>query len=404
MKNNNLYMVVTILILSVCNTQRVEANGGNTKRITEVLKSGEVGLNLRYRTEYVEQDNLYEDAVASTLRTRINWRSGSFQGANFFLELDNVSEIGVDKYNSTVNGKTEYPVVADPKGTEINQVYLRYNLEQLKVTVGNQRINLNNPRFVGGMEGKASWRQNERTYDGIRYQYGNPGQLQLDHSYIYNINRVYGEDSNFSDFKGDIHLFRASYPVLIKHQLSVFLYNLDFDNAINDSSRTYGMDYLGNFGAFETRLSFAHQKNINKNLNDYSANYYLAEITGTLGKMKGKIGYEILGANNGIGFSTPLATIHKFQGFTDKFRKTPAKGVEDLYVTANLKLIGGNLGISYHNFEANQGSAFYGSEWSVRYNRKFSKHLSGMVKYATYNAKDYLSDTNKFWLMITMNF
>jgi hypothetical protein len=29
-----------------------------------------------------------------------------------------------------------------------------------------------------------------------------------------------------------------------------------------------------------------------------------------------------------IGFSTPLATLHKFQGWVDKFLTTPANGID----------------------------------------------------------------------------
>ena len=32
------------------------------------------------------------------------------------------------------------------------------------------------------------------------------------------------------------------------------------------------------------------------------------------------------------GFTTPLATLHKFQGFADKFLTTPANGIRDTYI------------------------------------------------------------------------
>jgi hypothetical protein len=34
------------------------------------------------------------------------------------------------------------------------------------------------------------------------------------------------------------------------------------------------------------------------------------------------------------GFTTPLATLHKFQGWADKFLTTPVNGLADLYVNA----------------------------------------------------------------------
>ena len=37
------------------------------------------------------------------------------------LETDYVSVIGPEDYNSTANGRTAYPVVADPDGFDLNQ-------------------------------------------------------------------------------------------------------------------------------------------------------------------------------------------------------------------------------------------------------------------------------------------
>ena len=42
-------------------------------------------------------------------------------------------------------------------------------------------------------------------------------------------------------------------------------------------------------------------------------------------------GIEYLEGNGTIGFSTPLATLHKFQGFADVFLTTPASGITDAY-------------------------------------------------------------------------
>ena len=48
--------------------------------------------------------------------------------------------------------------------------------------------------------------------------------------------------------------------------------------------------------------------------------------------MRLNAGYEVLGADNGVGFATPLATGHKFQGWADKFLTTPGDGIEDVYI------------------------------------------------------------------------
>ena len=54
----------------------------------------------------------------------------------------------------------------------------------------------------------------------------------------------------------------------------------------------------------------------------------------SFGPLGFKAGYEVLeGApTGGLAFVTPLATLHKFQGWADKFLATPASGIEDAYI------------------------------------------------------------------------
>lgn len=368
--------------------------------VTDALMGGDVRLGLRYRFEGVDQDNFSEDASASTLRSRLTWTSGDYRGFTGVLELDDVSAIGNPHYNSTINDNSTYPVVADSVGTEVNQAYIRYRGENSVATAGRQRINLDGQRFVGGV----GWRQNEQTYDGYRYQYGSEKSLQLDYSYVYNVNRIFGEDSVNADLSGDIQLFHGSYPVTERHRLCAFVYELDFDRAANASSRTLGVDYKGGFGPLKARLSYARQTETGDSALAYSAPYYLAELGAALGTVNMWVGGEVLGADNGSGFATPLATLHKYQGFADKFLATPADGVEDLYVGVAMKVAGGNLDITYHSFSASEGGADYGGEWDLSFARKLTEQLSGEIKYASYRADTFSVDTDKVWLMFTANF
>ena len=115
----------------------------------------------------------------------------------------------------------------------------------------------------------------------------------------------------------------------------------------------------------------------------------------------------MLDGNGAKGFTTPLATLHKFQGWADKFLTTPANGIEDTYVnaTANLKAIGGmdSLGIvlSYHDYQAEEVSADYGSEWNASIAAKLKK-VNFMLKYADYTEGVLASarDTEKIWMQV----
>ena len=66
----------------------------------------------------------------------------------------------VAHYNSTTNGKTTYPVVADPEAYEFNRLQLtNTSIADTTITLGRQRIMLDDHRFVGNV----GWRQNEQT-------------------------------------------------------------------------------------------------------------------------------------------------------------------------------------------------------------------------------------------------
>ncbi len=94
-----------------------------------MVSNGKVNFDFRYRYEFVDQEGFDEDTGASTLRSRLSYTSATLNGVSFIAEVDNVCSIEAEKYNSTVNGNTEYPVVANPTGTDINQAWLTLQLK-----------------------------------------------------------------------------------------------------------------------------------------------------------------------------------------------------------------------------------------------------------------------------------
>jgi hypothetical protein len=106
----------------------------------DAVTGGKAHLEFRYRLETVDQDPFADDAIASTLRSRLNYQTGEWNHLSAVLEADNVTVLGNDTYNSTVNGVTDRPVVADPEYTEANQVYLQLKLGNFTGIGGRQRI------------------------------------------------------------------------------------------------------------------------------------------------------------------------------------------------------------------------------------------------------------------------
>src|SRR5690606_28459648 len=216
----------TLMAVAVAASAGTGAAGISAAEFSDLVTQGKANVNLRYRFENVDQENISADANASTLKSRLTWTSGTFSGISGVLEVDNISAIGNDNYNSTENGKTHYPVVADPEGTEVNQAFLGVAIAGAgTLDAGRMRINHANQRFLGGV----GWRQNEQTYDALRFQSLAINNVTLDYAYIWNVNRVFGprDGAQKANWDGDVHALRAGWTINPDHRLGAFLYALD---------------------------------------------------------------------------------------------------------------------------------------------------------------------------------
>jgi hypothetical protein len=360
------------------------------------LKDAKTELTFRYRYEGVDQDGIDNNASANTLRTRLKWTSGKQNNINAVLEFDDLRSIGSERYNSTSNGNTTFPVVADPEGTEVNQAFLQYDNGGFTARAGRQGIILDDQRFVG----TVGWRQNEQTFDALRLQY-KQDNFNIDYSYVGNVNRIFGPDGPKADLEGNVQLLNAGLAINKQHKLVAFNYLLDFDDAAALSSNSWGLRYNGTFGPVNLTASYARQSDAADNPVSYDADYMLLEVGTKVQNVTLKAGYEVLGSDDGIAaFTTPLATLHKFQGFADKFLATPKNGVQDLYFMAATKVSGVTLKLFYHQLESDHGSVDYGSEWDAVVAYPVNKRFTTLLKYANYSADDHASDTQKIWLQL----
>lgn len=64
--------------------------------LADALTGGKAHLEFRYRLETVEQVPFAEDAIASTLRTRLNYQTGEWHHLSAFVEADNLTVLGDD--------------------------------------------------------------------------------------------------------------------------------------------------------------------------------------------------------------------------------------------------------------------------------------------------------------------
>jgi len=398
-------LTLSLALLSLSTTEFVHAQV-LPSGIGAAIQGGDIDLQLRYRYEYVDQDGKPEDAKASTLRSRITLTSGTVGGFMGLVEADNLSYIGSDRFNNSENGKTNYPVVADPDYTEINQLFFSYAFDDNnKTTIGRQRINHSGQRFIGGV----AWRQNEQTFDAARLQFSPIDKLSIDYSYIWRVNRIFGPNGDNNNFTGDNHVAIASYQFNAAHSLSGFAYLLDMNESPALSSSTYGLEYKGGFTinddiSLGLNLSYAEQSDYKDSPLNYDAGYYFGELSAKLKPVTIALGHEVLESDKGISFKTPLATLHKFQGFADKFLLTPTDGIKDSYLKVATQIGGVKLLAVYHHFEAENGGMNYGSEIDFVAAYTFSKNYKLLFKYAAYDADEYATDTDKAWLMLTAAF
>ncbi|MDX1497411.1 MAG: hypothetical protein R3352_07640, partial [Salinisphaeraceae bacterium] len=110
---------------------------------------GEFDADLRLRYESVEQDNALKDATANTLHGRFGFTSNSWNDLSFAIQAEAVTALGSEDYNSGPdgNGNTEYSVIPDPEGEEINQLWLAYGgISDTSLKLGRQRIIYDNAR------------------------------------------------------------------------------------------------------------------------------------------------------------------------------------------------------------------------------------------------------------------
>jgi hypothetical protein len=112
-----------------------------------------------------------------------------------------------------------------------------------------------------------------------------------------------------------------------------------------------------------------------------------------------KVGYEVLSGNEIDGqFKTPLATLHKFNGWADRFLRTPTDGLEDLYLALNGKVGPVKWLLIYHDFNAESSSAHYGDEFDFQFLYAAPWKQGFGFKGAFYSADEHLTDVRKIWI------
>jgi len=368
--------------------------------VLDAVAAGRPIIDLRVRYENVDDASKAPAGQAGTLRARLGYETGAWNGLSLAADFDQVWVLGSDAYNSTRNGKTAYPVIADPHLTALNRLQLTYASDfNTKFTIGRQRLLIGNMRFIGN----SGWRQHEQTFDALSAVNTSIPDLTFTYAYLYRVNRVYGPEipvpsntpaaatGQANYFKSGSHVLNGVYVGVPGLRLEGYAYLLDLSapgyavlpaqqtatarlsTATTGGRADYSFVPLDGVAAKLTG-EFAHQTNYAGNPLSFGLNYWLGEASATYQGARALVGYEVLEGSGTIGFATPLATLHAFNGWADMYHD---------YATDNL-----NTGI--------------GSEWDAQGELVVDANLSFLVKYAGYQgsgvAAGGFADKSIVWL------
>ena len=371
-------------------------------------------LDVRVRYENVDQPTLNAEALTLRLRAGAEVRLGRFS----LLAEGEGTLAAIDDYNafafplaSENQRRPQYAVVADPENAELNRLQLQYRLDEDILTVGRQRVNLDDQRWVGSV----GWRQNEQTFDAVRGE-ARVGPVGIDLTYAIAQRTIFGEDAGPRTAFGGDFVFAGLSSKLGPVQGKLFAYLLDYeeDFFLANSSQTYGGFLsgavpIGKQIKLNLRASYARQSDHGGNPSDYGADYWSFEGGTELAGFTVGAGWEKLGSDNGRSVQTPMATLHKFNGWADIFLATPPAGLEDAYFSIGrsidgVRLLPGlNVNLAFHQFDSAAGDVEYGTEWDASIGFKLDR-IGILAKYADYHAAGFGADTRKFWLQVEWSF
>ena len=358
-------------------------------------------VDARYRVESVLDDALPERALASTLRLRLGYLSSGWQGWQAFVEFEGVHEIGRDRYNSTANGRTGLPVVADPQGAELNQAYLSRGIGGGMLRLGRQRINIANQRFIGAVE----FRQNEQTFDAVMLKLpASGGSLQL--GFMSQVNRVYGADHPYemlavTDTRTLLLDYERTFAGVVA---ATYAHLIELPDSPAASHRNIGIRVGAKHGRFDWRAEIASQDDYGDGAERIHADYHRIDLCWDFEAIHLGIVREVLEGDGTYSLQTPFATLHAFNGAADKFAMTPPGGLVDDAVHLRGRREAWEYGASFHRFQADAGSVHYGDEFDAYAVRPVGERLNVRLEIADYSADSFAEDTLKVWFTLQARF
>ena len=377
------------------------------KSVIQALQLGELGIDLRYRFEFVDSESFEKEAYASTLRGALSYETAGFHGFTAGVTFETVTAIGNDLlYNnagagSLWNGVTDRPVVADPAVVEVDRLWVGYRgASGLDLKLGRFAYILDNQRFVG----IAPWRQNYRSFDGASVAIGSTSNLRASYAYLGQVHYNNGAAPTL-----DAHLVHLSRD-LGTGSLSAYGYLLDWDSEERAvlSSATYGIRYSGRSKLGSVGLhyfaEYARQLDHADNPNQFGLDYGHLGLGAQRGSWTLLAAWETRDGDGKSSVQTPLGTNHGKNGFADRMVVNPPTGSHDRYVRLSFERPRWSWLVAYHDFDAALGGDNLGRELDMVARYVVRDPLEVFLKVARYEADTWLTDVTKIMLWASWSF
>ena len=273
--------------------------------------------------------------------------------------------------------------------------------------MGERPINLNNQRFIGSV----GWRQMPQTFGEISITQKLKNKASLYGALLYRRNGIKPE-LNKRYKRGNL-LFNSHMSITEALDLTGYAFLLE------GTHNTFGLRSSATLPVRDLDLSAVAEYAIQRDplvKSNFSGKVETQYLNGELGarykQFFSKIGMEVLGEQGAgsKGFSTPLATLHAFNGWSDTLLGLASggttSGLKDLHITLGYKSEAvGKAMLVYHKYDSVINGVDYGSEIDVLLKKQVCKNASLLLKAAFYQADaSQFNDVSKYWVMSQMTF
>lgn len=393
----------------------------------DALKAGHPILEVRSRYEHWDQtktSTLTQNGQALTVRARYGWETAEYETLKGLVDFETVQWLGPQRFAITNNGgpplngadKTRYPVINDPEGAELNRLQLTWTPSKTaQVTVGRQRIQLDDQRFVGA----APWRMDEQTFDAVRADVSR-GRFKATYAYVTKVNRTLAE---IADWDSDSHFLNAGWTFSDAVRVQGFVYAFDFEQArassmISKGVRVSGKRKLGPY-ALTYAATYARQNDWRGRTAPFELDYFGADVSATRGVYTVRLGYDALEGDGVRGFGSAIGAAHGVNGWADAWSsaggiKNFPDGLRDANVTVTVKPkhrwlpAKSELMARYHDFDDDRTGADLGREWNLSWITPVTSKMTLQWKYADFDRVDRVpagtlsppASRTKWWLIL----